>query len=746
MTQLLIICADNLSMRIDSNPKIERLCHDPASFPKGPLSGTGDEEWLGKVLEAAHPDPTASMEKADFQKKLQEFRSVVDLVHTPPQTPCAKKLGDFVGAQRAVIAELSTEELLDYLKALEEFAFVYNPRTQELLVKDEELFLRLKNTLKVVESLAYLDSSYLKKVNRPEIYRLAILCSPKLTAKGRGRIYRVEKYGMTLKDFLLGEDQSFGLEFLRTYDGSVPLVRHPTWQEMELLSQYAQLHWPEKERLEVSKALALEHQKRWEQTLFEKGVSKRKWRRFLRFSDEDAFKELFKIHMEVALATSPQERVNSAARLCALSWVLSVRKTDQATVIREIVERGHMERLKIFEKAVSPEVLRELAIALQITYQAASTESPLDNYQARTQFIEGVTLALNQQLKKEGDFSEKIYDPLFGGFVSMYITLAAGAGIPLSTEDFLALVGQTEGVTRPVTWEEVRSKGELAVAFDAYPKSSQEDWLENEWEILKRISYQGVPIYDLARQVVDTVIFISAPVEIKELDMHAAGVAHPLFKTIRSIHHDANGNPLPVYERLRIVAHETFHNLEGMGYLKYGLGWLGIVRERDAFFFSAYVLEEYLKLRLRYREEKPISDDEIKQIWARVAGETLAGLTANVFIAFTAPNMDPMDRTVELPQPVYLEILAALQKASPKDRADLEKNILSVYPTPANQDLYLRLLGENIPDSKKAARRAKMSYESWLRGVFFLWEKKRLCGTIPDLQEISAGIFCKGFQ
>jgi len=305
--------------------------------------------------------------------------------------------------------------------------------------------------------------------------------------------------------------------------------------------------------------------------------------------------------------------------------------------------------------------------------------------------------------------------------------------------NFLRVFDDSEIISTPMSWDQVREKGEVIMTLDAYPVTPGH-WLDDEMEVMKRIHYQGVPIYELLRFGVETIELYSYSSDPEEESLHSWGEASYDERRIR-VSHSEDAQSTPMHKRLSVMTHELFHMLQAHMGNHFGREIQQFVDHRDVYFFAAYVAEEYLKLRLENRNEKPIADEEIKEMVDFIAYQRLNGLAANALISLVDPKWKLNDLRIEIPE-------VERQRLNKKVRA-LRKgsnffNIFDkLYPA-AFLSLYNRL---NAAKNPTQAERKEIfdAFLDWfladakraVREVETLTAKEalKLCDTIPGLKE-----------
>lgn len=655
--------------------------------------GSLDERWMSYALAKTDPDPVVqNPQPASIEERIKTFKSVVDLVRKKP-SPVEKYPFLYLGAEgyEAYVRSLSIEDLLSKLKGFEVKAFRYDPKTRESNIADFTAYLDLKNLLRAVERAAFENAQYLKKVDRKEIYRLAILLAEELTAKDRGSIYQMEKEGLSLYASIERSNLDF-LNYLKNYDGKTDFFDSKEFKGFLKLAEYDQLHWPEEELINNAQKFAKEKQSVIRETLA-RHVSQEVFSQIARLTDEQLISELVSTQAQAVQAKLPEEKVTKVFLWEALAWEWTARgrgNKEAIKAIANIIWKNQLLGDSVF-KFHTRQTRKKMENPLLVGMDAYNTTSRLDNYQARREFLAGAKTAIKEGLKlqrrivsmlKEAptlrgeDFSSFIeYVPVINLLLSVYMLVASDWKIPLDGMELLDLVDEKflgkevsllggKIVNQPMTWEEVKKRGTVRLSLNAY--LATDPLYENEWEVFKNIFYQGSSLYDLGQSVVHSVTLSPAVSHDDESGTGLVlGTSRSLFRNIMMAYVDEQGERLPADKRLEVAAHELFHNIENLRFLSGVAGGreLPALRERNAYFFGAYVLEEYLKLRWQNRMKNPLSEKELKSILWSILEARSNGFTANWMIKQVYDPFDLEDRRIEIPLSMEVSIWAALDEA-----------------------------------------------------------------------------------
>lgn len=299
-----------------------------------------------------------------------------------------------------------------------------------------------------------------------------------------------------------------------------------------------------------------------------------------------------------------------------------------------------------------------------------STEYRLDNYALRDRLLQAALAMFRDELTAEGSFlASHLANPHISTIAGYFMSMGKGFQIPLQIGDIFALAqsakkkagllfpGEVRSWDQPITWEEIEKKGIVTLPLASYPRSSNP--LEDELEMAKHISYQGVTLFDLLSYLVDSVTFTHTVWDEAKVD-YRSGTSRPLFKNIELSYLDRRGRRFTARDRLGILAHEVFHNLEGLRFLK-GILPEGanfrLLRERGAYLFQAFCMEEYLQWRLQQQNQKPLDPKERDAIIRHIAWIRARGFAANYWIAQFYPDWDITDARVEISPVIEHKIL-----------------------------------------------------------------------------------------
>lgn len=643
-----------------------------------------DDPEMAVALEETDPDPHAHAPQfLTFDEKSRAFSSVTTIL--PQKTAGAlfkdgssmrECLDSFADQYAASLTSMSAEEILKLAADLEAKAFRFDPATGKMPVADEGAMLELRNLLNAVERAAYDDDKFLARMDRKEIYRLSILASPDMTEETRGGLHRLEAGMGTLQEWM-EEERKAEVDFLQNYDGAQPSVEHPYFKRAKLEGEFLLLTRPREELLRANEENARKYQKANEAIYLKRGVPLKELRAIPKMSDEVLLGHIQSANVST-FGPIPRERVRGALTLMACITELALRKKDRSWVTPALVEKlvGPFSKLnQRLGHLPNPKLLNR---AFETAIEGSSTASRIDNYRARDDFLQLIGLTLFTAMNDENSLLRQMGGDLsLDSFLGTCIAFAENARIPFVVEDLLTGVDAvreasgishgllTNGNGKKVTWEEIQKAGRVTVALEDYPQN-ENDW-ENEIAWLKKITYGGIPVYDLARQAVRSVTLVpNIPGE--KGDHSFLGTARTLLRDVRLAYADEKGKLIPVYERLRVLAHETFHNAEGLLQLR-GVpqgGGLPVLAERDAYLFSAYVVEQYLRERLA--RDKAFSGEEFKAIVDIIANDRLVGGSADWMVShFFQGSLD--SDAIELPPATELKITEAYNKEVAKDKS-----------------------------------------------------------------------------
>lgn len=592
---------------------------------------------LGSLLQVSDPDMQAGQKSTqNLEKDLSRFRSITRLVANGNngllgrlQEAGLAILGSFADSWTSELQKLSVEDLLEILEELKAKAFRFDPNTGQLETAEKPLE-KLRNILRGVERLASQDPKYLERITetvdlsgRPiseVFYDLSVLTSPLLTSFERESLLRNERGDLSYKEFYSHPvTRKDYVDALRNYDGSPSPFTLPYFKRNRLFTDYFRRHCPEETRMRTNKQLLQRHQAEDRALYAEMGLSPERMDYLSRQSaaalsemSSAAFRKLYTID-------TPEERKEILAEILFTNGHLLLKGRGDEWFIREAI-KDTLSQLDFLRQRFSPKVFNQLNKPLGESYRAGITESPLDNIRARDLFIKGVTAAFKEELRRKGSFlAATNNDPFFTTYVGLFVTLAGNMGIPFSSDDLLQIADRaateagliTADRTDSLQWENSEEVKGQTIPFAAYPKSV-DPW-EDEMTLAKQIYYNGVSLYRLMERGIRTVTFrenIDG-----SLEKHTLGTAKGLFRNVITDVWDEEGSLRPVYERLEVLAHEAFHNLESLRTLSgYSTGgdYVPLLRERGAYLFGAHVLEEYLKLRIRAdrRGDKELSSEE----------------------------------------------------------------------------------------------------------------------------------------
>ncbi|MDO8526499.1 MAG: hypothetical protein Q7T03_02290 [Deltaproteobacteria bacterium] len=703
---------------------------------------SGDQRQLAEALDKTDPDPcTQEAFIVDPQKRMDAFESVVDLV--APQNVLAKqhpKLYFVAEHFESQVRALSVPQLLGKLASLEKSAFFYDKKTHTAKVNDFEAFFALNNYLKAIERISYKDPDYLKEVDKPEFYRFSILVADNMTPETRGLIFRMEKENWDLPR-LFQETREDGFLWLKTYSGDISFFDEPGFKSGLLFGQYLTLKYPEEKITEANKEEFTKHEREYETIYLARGVSPEELAILKKLSKAELLKKVQEIAGTFPDMDSSEERVIASMRIMAISSEMNRRgmsASEGMTINADVV----MALYKSHWRNISPKII-ERAVRPQMEIQKSlSTESRLDNYRARSEFLSAIRDSVAQAINL-GKFKDGTFDPGFQSFIGIYVLMGKNAKIPFTVSDLMdqAAVVRAQShdkffadhsfvAKESFAWDEIQQAEKITIPFSAYPTGSEE-LFGNEIDILKQITYRDVPAYDLVARSVDTVTFAKT----LDKDHQFAGMAEGLFRHINLVCEDEKGNLRSLPQRLRILAHEAFHNMDGFKNLD-GTFPAGnqssLLAERSAYLFDAHVLKEYLKLRLQHAGEKPLSPKEQDEILTIIADDEFTAKVANFYISKTSPDFDIEDRRIELPLPLQLQIVSTNRWGifNPSEPLVQYPILTKHYLKHGWEDWYVGSVMRQIQNPAHPPTRAKimgaMNYLWDLRKVLVEGEKLRI--------------------
>ncbi|OGQ46913.1 MAG: hypothetical protein A3H42_02130 [Deltaproteobacteria bacterium RIFCSPLOWO2_02_FULL_46_8] len=620
-----------------------------------PLSAVFDwvdnplEMALSGALEATDPDPTAP-NHANEALTVENFRSVTQLLPQYSSNPLYGVGYGMAEVWTNKVRALPVAVLLTKLAELEKKAFQYDPKTKEAPIVDRAAYLVLKNYLKAVERAAFQDKKYLKEVNRKEMDRFSILVSEEVGPRERGIIYRIEQKELDALS-MWEAGQPMEMDLLQHYDGEIPLLQHPFYKGGAKLEEYAKLCWTKEEIKEATKKYWEKHGQEY-QTMIEQHVSAEEREKISKVDDLHIVNALFIFAQQATLSAKDRgTNVKRAFAFLALNRELGLRGIDESL---RVVRSAKILADSVFkEKPENPPLYFLVGFSLVMGLEAIVTQTRLDDYNVRNNFIV---------------FENEMPSEEYGFFVSV----AKMVRIPFDAETVLTAASESPPfrvTNKALTWNEVRKMGTVTLPVRHYPPKGTSPAEENEWDYLRQIHYNGASVYDLVRLGVETVTLAS------DIKMEkTGGLAHGLFRNVEIGYLDAEGRITPFYQRLQILVHEAYHSLHTRMEIS-GLGaTLSTLDERGAYFFGAYVLEEYLKLRLA-SPSKP-TEEETMKILSDITISRVRGLVANSIIQSVFPDFNREDCRIEIPLTEQQKII---EKA--KQKTD---GLLALKEDPAN--------------------------------------------------------------
>jgi len=678
-----------------------------------PRMGVNWQSMTPKELHEAlsHTDPDVhAHEKSTFdpQEKLKSFHSVTDLVRKK-ENPGARHpyLNLFAENFETHVRSLSMPDLLQKLSELEKKAFEDG---------NEGALYQLKNYLKAVERIAFEDPSKIEIYNCPELHSAAILLSDDMIPHLRDRILKSEREHWTLEQFMDSGVAGY-LEFLKSYDGKTFLFDHPYVKAMSPYLAYLHSRWSEEEITAASQKSTIQNHEKYN-AILSRSLSRTTLRRFEKMPVEKLMRKIQEIQSRMMSSAYPNSSIMFSHWLFALGNELASRGQSMGQSNHQMVDMTLENYKKTFGPFLPEGSVERLRQPMLAAGDAYTTPLRLDNYKIRHDFMEGVRVSLQAVSdEKKSSMSEIQNDFVFNSFISAYGSLAKNMNIPFDAFDLMEIAAATLGgsgisfksslgdesrvTAASLTWAEIRNRGNVTLSWNNYPQS--EDWLEDEVSVFKKIQYQGLSLYDLAQPVLDTVTLSQYGQAENSPAGHAIGTARELFKHIDLEYTDESGNMIPFHERLYIMAHEVFHNLQGARILNgitTGISSSSLIIERDTFLFGAYVLEEYLKLRLVHSYEKSISQREIDDVSQLIAWCHLVGSVSNGLISKMDPGFDEKDMSVELPMKVHwnLDLFArdAMEKHIPIGE------VFSIYPSHGVP--FLKKVDERLEQEKEGVK------------------------------------------
>lgn len=585
------------------------------------------EMAVSAALEATDPDPTAP-NHANEALTVENFRSVTQLLPQYSSNPLY--LVGYGMAERWTnkVRALPVAELLTKLAELEKKAFQYDPKTKEAPIVDRAAYLELKNYLKAVERAAFQDKKYLAEVNRKEMHRFSILVSEEVGPRERGIIYRIDKKELDALS-MWEEGQPMEMDLLSHYDGEIPLLQHPFYKGGAGLEEYAKLCWTKEEIKDARKKYWEKHGQEY-QAMIEGHVSAKEREVISKMDDSQLSRDLVIYGAKTNFpAKERATNVKQAFMYLALNNEWGLRGIGE-----DLIFAWHMQMLvdALFKGKSEDYAMIGLPIELRLVsgLDTIVTQTRLDDYGIVSGFIQWAD-TVRESLK----------------CIGFFVSAAKMVRIPFVAETVFTAASESppfQVTNKALTWDEVKKMGTVTLPVQFYPPKGASPAEENEWDYLRQIRYNGVSVYDLVRLGVET-ITLSPNVNVAGQD--SGGTAHGLFRNVEIEYLDSEGKIQPFYSRLEILAHEAYHSLQERADIS-GLGQpTTTLEERGAYFFGAYVLEEYLRLRLA-SPSKP-TEEEIMEILARIATSRVRGLVANSIIQSVYSAFNKEDRRIEIP-------------------------------------------------------------------------------------------------
>jgi len=557
----------------------------------------------------------------------------------------------------------------------------------------------LRNGLKFLERIAYSDSDFLAKIDRPEMYRFSTLVAPELTAKDRGMMYRLEKGWVNLNVYTNYIYQNY-LNFVKRYDGTTPFGKDPEVAKVILLMEWGGRHAGGEAILRAIRTYF--RRNRWKVIqILDKGVPSR-WKPHIRKLGKTSLEKLAQLHSRFDLGSKRTEDPKERKELVYLGLAMFWEFHRRGISLLQASKDSFLSSLRSMSNPYHEEDVDRMVQGMYAGTSVAGTRSRLDNYRSRDEFLILLEESFRNEIKRRKeeeanpkkkepkkvedlslldlydiligrtDHSSEPYFPHFDGLLGFFTSTAKGNKIPLETAALFAMIDRVredEGISieggaviqEPISWEQVSRSGKvMTVSRAAYPKVKH--WLEDEWKVAKLIDYRGATLFEMAEPVVKTVTLAPKSFMMAQ-EIHgieAGGTVRAYFKNIKITPFEADGSLSPTYKRLLLLAHEIFHGLQRLRVFEgiAGAKDYGLAREREAYFFGAHVVEEYLKLRLAHRDEYPIAKEEIDAAIEVIVFHRVIGFAASRIIAHKSFNMDPNDRNVELSPEVEIDLVS----------------------------------------------------------------------------------------
>lgn len=617
---------------------------------------TADDRILEYALEVTDPDPNARpSDPYEVERKVQKFKSVVDLLPFSPSILSKKILGPLKKEITRGIDHLLGKDLEPILgnRSREINALLEKLGNRAFRFSDPKSYLQLKNLILAIERMAFRNPEIVNLQKIPSLEFWSFLVSPYLTEEDKSHIFRAEKKkGISLRAFTDYVNLKW-LQFLKKYDGRIGVVDHPESKRMRLLNGYLEKRWPHPlHRLRAVYSFERRHQAPIISLLLQE-MRPEELREILHQETEVLF-DRYKQSIQSSLASvNPVERRRELLVQFALGSELSLRGFDSHALLFEFTRRDLEGFYQTLPRGIlSDDFFVQLLFMRLENLKVSQSASRIDDYGQRERCLADIqALVENELAAASSGMSPSFGKSLFSGFaleclsVGKRETFFSGAELfdfaeEIKEKGWRFLFGQESLVNDRLCWKDVQEKGTVTVTLDGYPKSH--DPMEDEWEIAKKIFYDGKSLYEMVLSVVDNVT-LSPNFSLLENPIHdAAGTARYPIRNIQVSYRNHEGQLNAVYERLETIAHETYHALEhwrGLSGVRTGGENFAVLREYGAYGFAAYVLEKYLEWRWMNRTKKPLTREEVKKIidhivFRRLSAATLAKAIEDIYPPF----------------------------------------------------------------------------------------------------------------